>query len=35
MKGEDFDYLHELVVTQELARMGARGYQDGVSKSKV
>lgn len=29
MKGEDFDYLAELVVTQELARMGARGYQDG------
>lgn len=29
MKGEEFDYLHELVVTQELSRMGARGYQDG------
>ena len=31
MKGENFDYLAELVVTQELSRMGARGFQDGLS----
>ncbi|KAM0753923.1 acyl-CoA dehydrogenase NM domain-like protein [Meredithblackwellia eburnea MCA 4105] len=31
MRGEDFDYLAELVVTQEIARLGARGYQDGLS----
>ncbi|KAL8281196.1 hypothetical protein RQP46_006554 [Phenoliferia psychrophenolica] len=31
MRGEDYDYLAELVVTQELARMGARGFQDGLS----
>jgi hypothetical protein len=24
-----FDYFHELVVTQELTRIGARGYGDG------
>lgn len=31
MRGQDFDYLGELVVTQEIARIGARGYQDGWS----
>ncbi|KAK4701716.1 hypothetical protein P7C70_g4507, partial [Phenoliferia sp. Uapishka_3] len=31
MRGEDFDYLAELVVTQELSRMAARGFQDGLS----
>lgn len=28
-----FDYFHELVVTQEVARVGARGYGDGPSVS--
>lgn len=31
MKGEDYDYMAELVVTQEIARIAARGYQDGLS----
>jgi len=30
LKGEDFDYFHELIITQEVARMGARGYSDGL-----
>ncbi|KAF2663874.1 acyl-CoA dehydrogenase [Microthyrium microscopicum] len=29
VKGEDFDYFHDLVVGQELARAHARGFQDG------
>lgn len=28
--GKDFDYFHDLVVSQELARTGARGFQDGM-----
>jgi hypothetical protein len=32
LKGEDYTYLHELVVNQEIARMGARGFAD-VSRS--
>lgn len=31
MRGEDFNYMAELVVTQEIARIGQRGYQDGLS----
>ncbi|PWY68404.1 acyl-CoA dehydrogenase NM domain-like protein [Aspergillus heteromorphus CBS 117.55] len=27
--GKDFDYLHDLVVSQELVRSNARGFQDG------
>lgn len=27
---EQFDYFHELIITQELARCGARGYGDGL-----
>ncbi|EPQ54036.1 acyl-CoA dehydrogenase NM domain-like protein [Gloeophyllum trabeum ATCC 11539] len=27
---EEFDYFHELVITQELTRMGCRGYGDGL-----
>jgi len=27
---EKFDYFHELIITQELARCGARGYGDGM-----
>ncbi|KAF2018350.1 acyl-CoA dehydrogenase family protein [Aaosphaeria arxii CBS 175.79] len=29
VKGEDFDYLHDLVQAQEFARANARGFQDG------
>ena len=29
MKGEEFDYFHDLVVAQELARANSRGFQDG------
>lgn len=28
--GEQMDYYHELIITQELSRMGARGYGDGL-----
>lgn len=27
--GKDFDYFHDLIVAQELARVNARGFQDG------
>jgi len=29
VKGEDFDYFHDLVTAQELSRANARGFQDG------
>ena len=29
MKGEEFDYFHDLIVTQEMVRANARGFQDG------
>lgn len=29
VKGEDFDYFHDLIVAQELSRASARGFQDG------
>jgi len=29
VKGEDFDYFHDLVVMQEMVRANARGFQDG------
>ncbi|EEH47518.1 uncharacterized protein PADG_03602 [Paracoccidioides brasiliensis Pb18] len=29
IKGEEFDYFHDLIVAQELARANARGFQDG------
>lgn len=36
MKGEDFDYFHELIITQELVRGGsARGYADGLQGGMV
>lgn len=35
VKGEEFDYLHELVVNQELALCGARGYIDGCQGHMV
>lgn len=30
VKGKDFDFFHELVVSQELARIGSRGFADGM-----
>ncbi|KAH9814192.1 acyl-CoA dehydrogenase/oxidase [Melampsora americana] len=30
LKGEDYDYFHELILTQELGRTGARGFSDGM-----
>jgi len=30
VKPEEFDYFHELIITQELSRTGARGYGDGI-----
>lgn len=32
---EEYDYFHELVVTQELARIGTRGYGDGFQSGMV
>ncbi|TFY74076.1 hypothetical protein EWM64_g9936 [Hericium alpestre] len=32
---EEFDYFHELVITQEFARCGARGYGDGLQGGAV
>lgn len=29
LKGEDFDYFHDMIVSQELARLMARGFQEG------
>lgn len=29
VKGEEFDYLHDMVQAQEFVRAGARGFQDG------
>ncbi|KAJ8606571.1 hypothetical protein MRB53_040871 [Persea americana] len=29
VKGEEFDYFHDLVTAQELSRKNARGFQDG------
>jgi hypothetical protein len=31
VKGEEFDYFHDLIVVQEMARTGYRGFQDGLS----
>jgi len=30
LKGEEFDYFHELIITQEISRIGSRGYSDGL-----
>ncbi|KAF8656805.1 hypothetical protein AX16_002355 [Volvariella volvacea WC 439] len=35
VKPEQFDYFHELIVTQELARCGQRGYGDGLLAGSV
>jgi len=32
---EEFDYFHELIITQELVRTGARGYGDGLLAGSV
>lgn len=29
VKGEEFDYFHDLIVSQEMSRANARGFQDG------
>ncbi|KAL4933266.1 acyl-CoA dehydrogenase family protein [Aspergillus undulatus] len=29
VKGEEFDYLHDLIIAQEMVRANARGFQDG------
>jgi hypothetical protein len=29
VKGEVFDYFHDLIITQEMVRAHARGFQDG------
>ena len=29
VKGEEFDYFHDLIVSQELIRANARGFADG------
>jgi hypothetical protein len=29
VKGEEFDYLHDLIISQEFVRANARGFQDG------
>ena len=35
VKPEEFDYFHELVLTQELARCGQRGYMDALQGGMV
>lgn len=30
VKPEEFDYFHELIIQQEFARVGQRGYGDGM-----
>ncbi|CCA70296.1 related to acyl-coa dehydrogenase, long-chain specific precursor [Serendipita indica DSM 11827] len=32
---EEFDYFHEMVINQEIARIGARGYGDGLLAGMV
>lgn len=35
VKPEEFDYFHEMIITQELARTGKRGYGDGLMAGSV
>ncbi|RDB25900.1 Very long-chain specific acyl-CoA dehydrogenase, mitochondrial [Hypsizygus marmoreus] len=35
VKPEEFDYFHELIITQEFARAGQRGYGDGLMAGSV
>lgn len=31
VKPEEFDYFHEMIIGQEIARINARGYGDGLA----
>ena len=35
VKPEEFDYFHELIISQEITRCGARGYGDGINAGMV
>lgn len=35
VKPEEFDYFHELIISQEITRCGARGYGDGINSGMV
>ncbi|TFK27200.1 acyl-CoA dehydrogenase [Coprinopsis marcescibilis] len=35
VKPEEFDYFHEMIITQEFARAGCRGYGDGLMSGSV
>ncbi|KAL4248028.1 acyl-CoA dehydrogenase family protein [Abortiporus biennis] len=35
VKPEEFDYFHEMIITQEMTRHGARGYGDGLQAGAV
>ncbi|KAF2096895.1 acyl-CoA dehydrogenase family protein [Rhizodiscina lignyota] len=35
VQGEEFDYFHDLVVSQEMCRTGARGFNDGNMSGMV
>ncbi|KAI0710023.1 peroxisomal acyl-CoA-dehydrogenase [Earliella scabrosa] len=35
VKPEEFDYFHEMIISQEIARCGARGYGDGLQSGCV
>ncbi|CCL98179.1 uncharacterized protein FIBRA_00173 [Fibroporia radiculosa] len=35
VKPEEFDYFHEMIISQELTRCGARGYGDGMNSGCV
>lgn len=35
IKPEEFDYFHEMILTQELARTGVRGFMDGFQGGMV
>ncbi|RXW21046.1 hypothetical protein EST38_g4814 [Candolleomyces aberdarensis] len=35
VKPEEFDYFHEMIITQEFARSGCRGYGDGLMSGSV
>ncbi|KAG9005113.1 hypothetical protein FRB93_009983 [Tulasnella sp. JGI-2019a] len=35
VKPEEFDYFHEMIITQEISRIGVRGYGDGILAGMV
>ncbi|WFC95245.1 hypothetical protein MBRA1_001892 [Malassezia brasiliensis] len=35
IKPEEFDYFHEMIITQELSRCGQRGFMDGLNGGMV